>query len=81
MAYFKICQTGLRSKKMSKEELIELVRQIISMENKTEQEIDLLIDQLVSNVPHPGVTDLIYYDDLTPEEIVEKALSYKPIRL
>lgn len=66
---------------MSKEELIELVRQIISMENKTEQEINMLIDQLVSNVPHPEVTDLIYYDDLTPEEIVEKALSYKPVRL
>ncbi|MCE7991643.1 MAG: hypothetical protein HEP71_06675 [Roseivirga sp.] len=66
---------------MSKEELVELVQQIISMENKTEQEIDLLIDKLVSNVPHPEVTDLIFYDDLTPEEIVEKALSYKPIRL
>lgn len=66
---------------MSKEKLIALVHQIISMENKTELEMDQLLDQLVSNVPHPGVTDLIYYDDLTPEEIVEKALSYKPIRL
>ncbi len=69
------------SKHMNKGELIELVRQIIAIDNKTEKEIDVLTDQLVSNVPHPEVTDLIYYADLTPEEIVERALSYKPIRL
>jgi hypothetical protein len=38
---------------------------------------------LEDNVPHPEVSDLIFYTEekLTPEEIVERALSYKPILL
>ena len=66
---------------MTRDELIELVVTIKSVGDRTEEEIDQLIDQLERNVPHPEVSDLIYYDDLTAEEIVDKALSYKPIQL
>ena len=67
-------------RKMSFEELIELVRKIMNCEG-TEQEIDEMTLLLTENVTDPNVTDYIYYDDLTPEEIVSKALSYKPIQL
>lgn len=42
-----------------------------------------MIRILESNVPHSEVTDLIYYgdDNLNVDEIVDKALSYKPIQL
>ena len=49
----------------------------------TEEEIDDMIDILKSSVPHPEVSDLIYWNenDLTADQIVEQALNYKPIQL
>lgn len=67
-------------KKMTREELIQLVEQIMKCEG-TEQELDDLIFVLKRNVIDPAVTNYIYYDDLTPEQVVDKALSYKPILL
>jgi len=34
-------------------------------------------------VPHPSWTDLVYHNDrdLSPEEVAEVALAYKPIQL
>ena len=69
--------------KKSKEELIELVRKIMECEG-TEEEIDNWLSEVKGNVNHPAVSDLIFYpenDDVTPEEIVEEALSYKPLSL
>lgn len=65
---------------MTREELIELVGKIARSEG-TEQELDDMLDLLMNNVPDPHVANHIFYDDLTPEEIVDKALSYKPIQL
>ncbi|TAJ06841.1 bacteriocin immunity protein [Marinilabiliaceae bacterium JC017] len=66
---------------MTRDELIKLVREIMNVKGKTEEQINELIDKLEKNVPHPSVTDLIYYDDLSAEEIVDKALSYRPFQL
>lgn len=65
---------------MSREELIELVEKIMKCEG-TEEEIDNMIDVLEENVVDPYVTDYIYYEENTPEEVVDKALAYKPIIL
>ncbi|MFG2797765.1 hypothetical protein [Streptomyces pseudovenezuelae] len=48
-----------------------------------EEEEDRLVDDLKSSVLHPRVTDLIYYNTpkLTAEEVVDKALAYRPIEL
>lgn len=65
---------------MKKQELIELVKRIRSGEG-TEEEQDNLIEIFLENVPDPNATDYIFeleYEDLTPEQIVEKALNYKP---
>lgn len=50
--------------------------------DKTE-ELSQLMSILEENIPHAEPGDLIYWNDkqLTPEEIVDKALSYKPIQL
>ncbi len=66
---------------MTRDELIELVKDIINVKGKTEEQIDELVEILIKNVPHPAVTDLIYFENLTPEEIVNKAISYTPIQL
>ena len=68
---------------MEKEELIELVKKIQAVEG-SEEEIDGMIDEFLENVPDPNASDYIFekeYEDLTPQEIVDKALSYRPIQL
>ncbi|GIO05697.1 hypothetical protein J31TS6_17250 [Brevibacillus reuszeri] len=67
---------------VSKEDLIELVGKIMNVEG-SEEEIDRMIEILKQSVPHPEVSDLIFWNenDLTPEQVVEQALSYKPIQL
>ena len=53
----------------SKEQIIDLINQILDVENHTEEEINRLVEKY------------IFWDDLTPEQIADKALSYKPICL
>lgn len=68
---------------MEREYLVELVRKIIEVQG-TEQEIDEWLRELEARVPHPHVSDLIFYpekEDMTPEQIVDEALTYRPIRL
>jgi len=68
--------------RLHKQALIELVRKIINVEG-SEEEVDQWLELLERNVPHPEVSDLIFYpeEESTPEQIVEKALSYKPLPL
>lgn len=67
--------------KMSKEELIKLVTRIYETDFKTEEEYNQVLNLFLKNVPDPEASDLIYYHKpkLTPKEVVEKALAYKPI--
>lgn len=67
--------------KMSKEELIKLVTKIRKADFKTEEAYDNAIWTFMANVPDPEASDLIFHHKpkLTPEEIVAKALAYKPI--
>jgi len=67
--------------KLNKKELIDLVKDIIDVKGKTEEQLVELLEILKKNVPHPAPSDLIYWENLTPEEVVDKALSYKPIQL
>ncbi|OQP56229.1 bacteriocin immunity protein [Niastella populi] len=64
----------------NKQELIVLVQKIMSAKG-TQEEIDEWIEELESKVLHPRVADLIYHENLTAEEVVEKALAYKPFNL
>ena len=67
---------------MTKEELINLVTKIMDPDNPaSEEEIDSLIETLENNVPDPNVTDLIYWANNSPTQVVEKALSYKIVAL
>lgn len=68
-------------KKLSREELLYLVKNICLCNYNSEEECQELLDKVRSNVLIPDISDLIFKNDpeLTPEEIVEKALSYKPI--
>lgn len=65
----------------SKEQIIDLINQILDVENHTEDEINRLVEKLESGVIDPNISDYIFWDDLTPEQIADKALSYKPICL
>ena len=65
----------------SKEQIIDLINQILDVENHSEEEINRLVEKLESGVIDPNISDYIFWDDLTPEQIADKALSYKPICL
>lgn len=65
------------SDKPTKEELVRLVERIQKAEG-TEEEIDAMIDRLQESVPHPSVSDLIFYpeEEMTAEQIIDVALAY-----
>ena len=65
---------------MTRDELILLVDKIMKCQG-TENEIDEMIKLLEKNVIDPEVTNYIYYEENTPEEVVDKALAYNPIIL
>lgn len=69
-------------KLLSREEIIEKINQILDADKRyPEKESDDLLDELKNGVIDPNISDYIYYDELTPEQIADKALSYKPIYL
>lgn len=70
------------SSQMSREELISLVSRIMTGED-SEEVGDRLVTQLMENVIDPQVTEYIFYSSpqLSPEEVVDKALAYRPIQL
>ena len=70
----------IKEKRMDREELIRLVERIMRCEG-TEEEQDDLLELLEKNVLDPQVSNYIFYEENTPEEVVDKALAYKPIIL
>ena len=69
-------------KLLSREEIIEKINQILDADKRyPEKESDDLLDELKNGVIDPNISDYIYYDELTPEQIADKALSYKTIYL
>lgn len=67
---------------MTRDELIMLVQRIRTVPEAAEE----LIDVLIRNVPHPNPADLIFHPRMRDHEqtdanIVDEALSYKPIEL
>ncbi|MFJ8102035.1 hypothetical protein [Lysinibacillus sp. NPDC096212] len=67
--------------KIKRDELILLVTRIMNAEGKTEAGDDQLLEEFLHNVIDPEAANYIFYDNLLPEEVVDKALSYKPIQL
>lgn len=63
---------------ITKEEYIEIIQRVASADY-LESETTWWLELLNRNLPHPAIFDLIYYEDLEPEEILDKALSYKSI--
>lgn len=70
--------------KLNRDDLIVLAEKIRDAAGATEEENDQLLDLFLDNVPDPNAGNYFFdlqYDALTPEEIVDKALAYKPIQL
>ena len=67
---------------LNREEIIELVNIIRNpKEEWSEAMIDELIFKLERNVIYLNPSDLIFYTELSAEEIADKILAYKPILL
>ena len=68
---------------MEKGELIKVVERLQTGDYSSEKEGDELLQLLKRNVICPEMSDLIFWHnpELPAEEIIEEALSYKPIPL
>lgn len=79
----RLVRLGRRSPDVTREDLIEVVRQIIEGDPQDQPYYLMLLD---TNVVHPCVGDLIFHPpaemvDASPEHIVDIALSHRPIVL
>lgn len=67
---------------MTNGQLLAMIRRIMESDG-TEEEIDALTEVLEAHLHCPRLTDLMFYSkpELTPEQVLEQALAYKPIAL
>ena len=67
---------------LTREQLVALVGKLLRAEG-TAEELDAWLMLVQRNVPDPVVSDLIFRarDQLSAEEIVDRALAYRPITL
>lgn len=72
---------GLSVSYYTRDQIIEIVTRIQKCEYTSEDEADKDIDLLIKGVLDPQITDYIFGDELSPEEIADKALAYQPIIL
>jgi hypothetical protein len=74
------------TQRLSRDELIDLVGRVMRAEG-SESDLDAWLDLIEDSVPCPigHVTDLIFYppggQELSAEEVVDRALAYRPIEL
>jgi len=72
---------------VDREPLIELVRRLIAGAYGSDAELDRDVAVFAAAVPHPRAVDLIYQwrgefeREPSAEEIVDKALAYRPVVL
>lgn len=68
--------------KLNREEIIELINSIKNPKDEwSEDMVDKLIFKLKENIIYPDPINLIFYTELSSEEIADKILNYKPIIL
>lgn len=68
---------------MDRNDLINLVKQIQNSSGD-EKEVDDLVKEFIENVPDPEALDYLFskqYDGWSADQIVDKALMYKPFLL
>ncbi len=69
---------------LSRDELIKLVTRLMNPQpGEKDEEHERLAAEIAAAVPDPRIIDYIFQDATpkTPEEIVDKALAYRPIEL
>ncbi|MFI1190682.1 e9imm peptide [Streptomyces californicus] len=71
---------------MSRAEAVALVRRVMAGDHASEDEPDACLERLDRGLACPTgyVSDLIHWPpehDLTPEEVVDRALAHRPITL
>ena len=66
-----------KRRKLNRDELVILVERIQKCQG-SKKEIDRMIELLKQNVTDPEVANYLFYEENTPESVVDKALAYKP---
>jgi hypothetical protein len=71
------------SEPKSRAELVALVTRIMSGDYASEADQDEDVRLLEQAVPHPAVTDLMFWKkpELSPDEVVDEVLAFRPFAL
>lgn len=71
------------SRGMDREETLSLVRRLMDADFTDEGEADEVLAKLERGLACPYISDYIYWDSAEPtaEQIVDRALAYKPFAL
>ncbi len=67
--------------RLTREQIIEIAAKLKTGAYPTEKEADQAVAALKAGVTDPNITDYIFFHEMTPEEIADKALAYQPIML
>jgi hypothetical protein len=72
---------------VERERLVALVSRLMAGVYDSDADLDRDLTQYIAGVPHPQASDLIYFwnsefdHEPSPEEVVDRALSYRPLAL
>ena len=67
---------------LSRTELVELVKKVADSQG-TDDEVAEWMELVMNETGCPNIGEYIFYTEpeMTPDEVVQKAMSYKPIQL
>ncbi len=70
--------------KLDRQQMISVIARLQDGEFASDEELSQVLDALSYSTGHPRVADLIFHPpgpELTPEDIVDEALRYRPFEL
>jgi len=65
---------------LERDGLIEAIQGLLNGRHSSSADIDRCLTEIENSVPHPNVSDLIFYpqEPMTAEQIADAALTYEP---
>ena len=70
--------------KLDRQQMIAVIEQLQNGEFESDEELTPVLESLIQSTGNPHVPDLIFHPkgpELTPEQVIDEALRYRPLEL
>jgi hypothetical protein len=70
--------------KLDRQQMIAVIEQLQNGEFESDEELTPVLESLIYSTGNPHVPDLIFHPkgpELTPEQVIDEALRYRPLEL